>query len=234
MYSSPFKFFLLAVALLLAGGCAPAHFSTHDTMERIESVKTIGIVAPDIKVYQLSDEGVAVMNEVSQNAAKSATEEMTLFFKGTRIKVKLIEPTLKTRKELQEVRALSKAVHKNLQEFWNISYSYNVPPPSLGSIETLSELYGVEAFMFMDGFEAHKEEKADFSKKLVTLAVGTIYGPSMLPKEGRSRACISLVEASGAVVWASFRDAPISLSENFKDREGTKILVRKLLSRFPR
>ena len=85
----------------------------------------------------------------------------------------------------------------------------------------------------MDGFEAHKDEKVAFSKKLATLAVSTVYGPSMLPKQGRSVACISLVNASGGVVWASYKDAPISLNENFRERENTKRLVRGLLSRFP-
>lgn len=231
MTSRALKFFLTAIVLLFAGGCAPAHYSTHDATVRIGSVSTIGIIQPDIKVFQLSDDGVAVMNDLSETAAKSSIEEMTVFFKGAGFKVKLIEPNLKTMKELQEVRALSKAVHKNLQEFWNPVD--NIPPPSLGTLETLADLHGVEAFMFMDGFEVHKEEKAALSKKLVTLAVGTLYGPSMLPKQGRSRASVSLVEASGGVIWASFRDAPISLNENFKDREKTKRLVRGLLSRFP-
>lgn len=232
MTSRAFKFFLIAIVLVFAGGCAPAHFSTHDAMARIESVSTIGIIQPDIRVYQLSDDGVALMNELSERAAKSSIEEMTAFFKGAGFKVKLIEPNLKTMKELQEVRALSKAVHKNLREFWNPVD--NIPTPTLGTLETLADLDGVEAFMFMDGFEVHKEEKAAFSKKLATLAVGSLYGPSALPKQGRSSASVSLVEANGGVIWASFRDAPISLNENFKDRENTKRLVRELLSRFPR
>ena len=195
------------------------------------SIRTIGIVQPDIKIFELTEDGVAVMNEVSDAAARSSADEITAFFKGTRLKVKLIEPNLRTRKELQEVRALSKAVHKNLREFWNPVD--NIPPPTLGDMETLADFYGVEAFAFMDGFEAHKDEKVAFSKKLATLAVSTVYGPSMLPKQGRSVACISLVNASGGVVWASYKDAPISLNENFRERENTKRLVRGLLSRFP-
>lgn len=232
MTSRALRFFLIAIALVFTGGCAPAHYSTHDAMARIGSVSTIGIIQPDIKVFQLSDDGVALMNELSETAAKSSIEEMTFFFKKKNFKVKLIEPNLKTMKELREVRALSKAVHKNLQEFWNPAD--NIPLPSIGTLEALAELYGVEAFIFLEGFEAHKEEKAALSKKLATLAVGTLYGPSALPKQGRSKSCVSLVEASGGVVWASFRDAPISLDENFKDRENTKRLVRGLLSHFPR
>ena len=231
MTSRAFRFFLIAIALVFAGGCAPAHFSTHDATARIGSVKTIGIIQPDIKVFQLSDDGVVLMKELSERAAKSSIEEMTAFFKGSGFKVKLIEPNLKTMKELQEVKALSKAVHKNLREFWNPVD--NIPPPTLGDLETLADFYGVEAFAFMDGFEAHKDEKVAFSKKLATLAVSTVYGPSMLPKQGRSVACISLVKASGGVVWASYKDAPISLNENFRERENTKRLVRGLLSRFP-
>lgn len=232
MISRAFRFFLIAIALVFAGGCAPAHYSTHDAASRIVSIRDIGIIQPDIKVFQLSDDGVAVMDELSETAAKSSVEEMTAFFKGAGFKVKLIEPNLKTIKELQEVRALSKAVHKNMREFWNPVD--NIPPPTLGTLEALADFYGVEAFIFMDGLEVHKEEKAALSKKLATLAVGTLYGPSALPKQGRSKSCVSLVEASGGVIWASYRDAPISLNENFKDRENTKRLVRELLSRFPR
>lgn len=227
-----FKFFLTAIALVFAGGCAPAHFSMYDAATRIGSVKAIGIIQPDIRVFHLTENGVSLMSEPSERAAKSSIEEMTAFFKGAGFKVKVIEPNLKTMKELQEVRALSKAVHKNLREFWNPVD--NIPPPTLGTLETLADIYGVEAFIFMDGLEVHKEEKAAFSKKLATLAVGSLYGPSALPRQGRSSASVSLVEDNGAVVWASFRDAPISLNENFKDPENTKRLVRELLSRFPR
>ncbi|MCC6502780.1 MAG: hypothetical protein IT362_06570 [Deltaproteobacteria bacterium] len=232
MPSRAFKTFLIAVVLLLAGGCAPAHYSVHDAAEQIGSIRTIGIVQPDIKIFELTEDGVAVMNEVSDAAARSSADEIAAFFKGTRLRVKLIEPTLKSRKELQEVRALSKAVHKHLQEFWNPVEK--TAPPSLGSLETLADLYGVEAFIFMDGFEVHKREKAPLSKKLATFAVGTLYGPSALPRQNRSRACVSMSDHSGNIIWASFRDESVSLRENFMDRENTRRLIRGLLSRFPR
>lgn len=228
MITRAFKFLLFAT-LALSGGCTPTHYSMHDAFERLEAVKTIGIVQPDIKVFQLSDDGVAVMEDLSRAAAKDSIEEMTSFFKKAGFHVQLVEPNLKTMKELQEARALSKAVHKNLQDFRNPVE--NSPQPTLGSLEALAD---VDAFVFMDGFEVHKDEKAALSKKLAKLAVSSIYGPSALPREGRSRACVSLVEAHGGVVWASFRDAPISLGENFKEREKTRKLVRGLLSRFPR
>lgn len=222
----------IAVVLFLACGCAPAHYSQHNALSQLESIKVIGIIQPDIKVFELSEDGVSVMTGLSEAAAKSSAEEIAVFLKSKRFKVKLIEPNLKTRKELQEVRALSKAVHKNLQEFWNPMG--NAKPPSLGSIETLADQYSVEAFMFMDGFEVHKNEKPTLSKTLATFAVGTLYGPSALPKQNRSRACVSLADFSGDIIWASFRDETVSLRENFKEPENTRRLVRGLLSRFPR
>jgi hypothetical protein len=204
------------------------HYSMHDALVRLEAVRTIGIVQPDIRVFELSEDGVTVMDDLSRAAARNSTEEMSSFFRKAGFKVQLVEPDLKTLKEFQEARALSKAVHKNLQDFRNPVG--NAPQPTLGSLEALAD---VDAFVFMDGFEVHKDEKAALSKKLAKLAVSSIYGPSALPREGRSRACVSLVEANGGVVWASFRDVPISLDENFKEREKTRKLVRGLLSRFP-
>lgn len=227
-----FKFLLVFALGLVATGCAPAHFSMHDTMQRVEGIRTIGVIPPDINVYQISADGGARLDRESEAASRSSVEAMMAFFKETGYKVKVIGPDLKTRKELKEVQALSKAVHKSLQEFWDPAQ--NMPAPALGSLENLAEHYRVEAFMFMDGLEVHKEEKASLSKSLAKLAVNTVYGPSALPKQGRSRACISLAEASGAVIWASFRDTEISLDENFKDREAAQKLVRGLLSRFPR
>ena len=232
MPARAFKISFIAVVLFLACGCAPAHYSMRDALEYMDTVKTIGIIQPDIKVFELSEDGVAVMAGISEAAAKSSAEEIAVFLKSRRFKVKLIEPNLKTMKELKEVRALSKAVHKNLQEFWNPMD--NAAPPSLGSIEALADHYGVEAFVFMDGFEVHKEEKTPLSKTLATLAVGTLYGPGALPKQNRSRACVSMADYNGAIIWASFRDEAVSLRENFKERENTKRLVRGLLSRFPR
>jgi hypothetical protein len=219
---------LLFAAAALFGGCAPMHYSMHDALVRIEAVNTIGIVQPDIKVFQLSEDGVTAMDDLSRAAAKNSIEEISSFLKEAGFKVQLVEPNLKNRRELQEARALSKAVHKNLQDFRNPVG--NAPQPTLGTLEALAD---VDAFVFMDGFEVHKNEKAALSKKLAKLAVSSIYGPSALPREGRSRACMSLVEANGGVVWASFRDVPISLDENFKEREKTRKLIRGLLSRFP-
>gem|GEM_PF-6486979 len=227
MISRACKLLLFAAAALF-GGCTPMHYSMHDALVRLEAVRTIGIVQPDIRVFELSEDGVTVMDDLSRAAARNSTEEMSSFFRKAGFKVQLVEPDLKTLKEFQEARALSKAVHKNLQDFRNPVG--NAPQPTLGSLEALAD---VDAFVFMDGFEVHKDEKAALSKKLAKLAVSSIYGPSALPREGRSRACVSLVEANGGVVWASFRDVPISLDENFKEREKTRKLVRGLLSRFP-
>lgn len=232
MPARAFKISFIAVILLIASGCAPSHYSMHDAASSIETIRTIGIVQPDIKVFELSEDGAAVMTEVSEAAAKVSAEEIAAFFKGTRLKVKFIEPDLRTRKELQEVRALSKAVHKNIQEFRNPMDTGALP--SLGSLDDLADRYGVEAFIFMDGFEVNKVEKTPLSKTLATFAVGTLYGPSALPKQNRSRACVSLAYHSGNIIWVSFRDEQVSLRENFMDRENTRRLVRGLLSRFPR
>lgn len=208
------------------------HFSMHDAAARINSMEAIGIIPPDIRVYQLSYGGVAEMHELSEAAAKSSVEEMAAFFRSIGFEVKLIVPDMETMHELREVTALSKAVNKNLLEFRNPVDLY-APPPDLGNLHRLAQYYAVGAFAFMEGFEAHKDEKDAFSKKLATVAVSAIYGPSALPKQGRSWACVSLADARGGVVWASYRNSPVSLNENFRDQENTKRLVRGLFSRFP-
>lgn len=224
--------FAVLLMLIIAGGCTPTHFSMHDLNGRMEAVKTIGIVTPDINIYQLSGEGAAKLDHASEVASRNSVEAMMAFFKGTQYKIKVIGPDFKTRRELKEVQALSKAVHKNLPEFWNPVD--NPTPPSLGNLESLTDFYRVDALMFMDGFEVHKTEKVSFSKSLAKLAVGTVYGPSALPRQGRSSACVSLAEPTGGVVWASFRDTEISLDENFKDKDGTRKIIFGLLAKFPR
>lgn len=226
------KTLFIAIFLTLAAGCAPSHYSMRDLNARMESIKTVGIVQPDIKVFELSEDGVSVMNEVSEAAMKSSAEELAAFFKSTKLKTVIIEPDLRTRKELQEVRALSKAVHRHLQEFWNPVD--NAPLPSLGSLETLGVRYRVDAFIFMDGFEVHKAEKMPLSKTLATYAVGTLYGPSALPRQNRTRASVSMTDQNGNILWASFKDSPVSVRENFMGLENTRRLVRRLLSSFPR
>lgn len=232
MTSRLIKFLLVFAIGFIAAGCAPAHFSLDDTPRKIESFQTIGIVSPDIRVYEVSPSGGVFLEKESSAASSYAAEAMMEFFKGTRLKVKVIGPDFKTRKEFLEVQALSKAVHKNLREFWDPMQQ--VTPPTLGSLEGLSDFYQVEGFIFMDGLEVHKEEKSALSKSLVKLAVGAVYGPSALPRQGRSKACISLAETSGTVIWAGFRDSEIAVDENFKDREAARRLVRKMLAGFPR
>jgi len=223
-------FFL--IVLHLAAGCAPSHYSMRNLTALMGSIKTVGIVQPDIKVFELSEDGVAVMNEVSEAAMKSSAEELAAFFKGANLKTVIVEPDLRTRKEIQEVRALSKAVHRHLQEFWNPVD--NAPLPSLGSMEALAGRYNVDAFIFMDGLEVHKVEKKGLSKTLATYAVGTLYGPSALPRKNRTRASVSIADHGGRILWASFMDSPVSVRENFMGLENTRRLVRRLLSNFPR
>lgn len=226
-----FKFLFIFVISVIATGCAPSYFATHETLARVGSVKTIGIISPDITIYQISEEGGVKLDRTSEAASRDSVEAMMDFFKDTRYKVTVIGPDFKTRKELLEVQALSKAVHKNLREFWDPVN--NLPPPTLGNLDVLADFYNVEAFMFMDAIEVHKQEKVSLSKALVTLAVSTVYGPSALPKQGRSIACVSLAEPGGTVIWASFRDTEIDIDENFKEKAGTRKLIRGLLSKFP-
>lgn len=226
------KFVFVLALGAAAAGCAPAHFSANDMRGRMSGVGTIGIVSPDILVYEISGQGVALLEKRSEEASRDAVEAMMLFFKDTGFKVKVIGPDFKTRVELREVQGLSKAVHRSLQEFWNPAQV--MPPLTLGNLERLADFYTVEAFMFMDGLEVHKQETVPLSKSLAKLAVGAVYGTSALPKQGRSRATVSLADQGGGVIWAGFRDSEISVEENFKDREATGKLVRRLLSSFPR
>lgn len=225
------KFLFIFAVSAIASGCAHSHFSTPDAWTRVETVKTIGIVSPDISVYQISPDGGIKLERLSEAASRDSVEAMMDFFKDTGYRVTVIGPDFKTRKELLEVQALSKAVHKNLREFWDIG---SLHPPTLGSLDNLADFYNVEAFLFMDAIEVHKEEKISLSKSLVTLAVSTVYGTSALPKQGRSIASISLAERSGTVIWASSRDTEIDLDRNFRQKEGTRKLVGGLLSQFPR
>lgn len=231
MASRLLKFFLIFAVSVLAAGCAPSHYAIHDSRARVEAIKTIGIISPDVTLYQISPEGGVKLDRNSEAASRDSVETMMDFFRDTRLKVVVIGPDFKTRKELLEVQALSKAVHKNLREFWDPVN--NLPPPTLGSLEGLADFYNVEAFMFMDAIEVHKYEKVSLSKSLTALAVSTVYGPSALPKQGRSIACVSLAEPGGTVIWASFRDAEIDMDMNFKEQSGTRKLVNGLLSQFP-
>lgn len=232
MMSSRFlKLLFIFAVLAFTAGCAHSHFSIPETWTRVETVKTIGIVSPYISVYQLSPDGGIKLDRVSEDASRDSVEAMMDFFKDTRYKVTVIGPDFKTRKELLEVQALSKAVHKNLREFWGPAN--NLQPPTLGNLGNLADFYNVEAFIFMDAIEVHKEEKISLSKSLATLAVSTVYGTSALPKQGRSIASVSLADLGGTVIWASSRDTEIDLDRNFKQKEGTRKLVMGLLSKFP-
>src|SRR3989304_4439097 len=57
--------FLCMLILVIMAGCVPAHFRAHPQLqEKVQSIKTVAIMPPSVKVYQLAvGGGTQLMDE---------------------------------------------------------------------------------------------------------------------------------------------------------------------------
>ena len=192
---------ILLCALLLPA-CAPRNVHP-DIASRARSIRTIGIVRPDVSIYSLSAGGQLELNDEWSEAGRNnllTAAVKRLARRATRLEV--VQPDEGTAALLDEVRPLAAAISAAVG-----GQSYLGAPPfdrrgrfvhSVGSLGGDPERNGVDALLIMTGYD----EISRYGRRAL-IAVGKITGLLVgePPRKGATVITMMLLDRDGAVLW---------------------------------
>ncbi|MBI5068189.1 MAG: hypothetical protein HZB56_08100 [Deltaproteobacteria bacterium] len=194
---------------------------------RMAAVRTVGIVAPDIKLYELS----ASNDRVFQPEWSTAARGLVLASAEAAVKRRGLEPIRfeapdGRQVELREVTLLEQAVATAILQ---ATYFARFPAKvasfeyGLGDLNWLLGPQGPDALLFVQG---HGHVSSGGRKAVQTL--GAVLGGGM--SRGIDRLFMALVDRTGELLWF---DWSASSSYDLRDPESADAFVRALLDRIP-
>lgn len=166
---------------LIFNGCTPDYtrYSSKGPY-LVQGIKTIGIISPDLGIYELSAGGSSEKLGVeSEKARILILNAFTSELKKSGIEVKVIEVKGTDSIRLDETRAMFKTVNdviltKNTDETkWKFEFD-------IGSIDSLATQYQVDGFLFIQGYETRNSTSRNLAATAgivtgVLVGVGTVY-----------------------------------------------------------
>jgi hypothetical protein len=242
---------LLGLISLLWAACAtttqnpkqPNYRVSPDFGTGMSSARTIGIVPPVIRLYELS---FGDKHEFKEDWSAKASESIgqglvkTLVARG--VAAKLITPSFESDASVQEARVLYEAVQGAIHQ---ATYESQFPGPtksfrySVGDVSELVSQYGVDALLFACGSGEISSTGRDLATGASFVAtLMTLAGPSYRyynipsPRDPINHVSLALVDRTGRVVWYD-EMAGGSYVDLRNPAEAEKFLV-PLLSELPR
>lgn len=198
--------------LLLVTGCALDAYRMHPEFgTRVGSIKEPVLITPDVGMYELSSGGVIMLRDDWSRAGRKNLQNAILgYFKDKRCNVKLIEMDSRTAKEMEEVQALYRLVHKTMNQHTfghhqnrgkNARFDF-----SIGSLEEILQKLDADAMIIVTGYD---QVFNGGHKALIDLAVA---------------------DSSGTILYYSVKGT--TKGEDLRDPVTTAALIRDLLSSF--
>lgn len=210
---------------LLAAGCfhSKPQLSRPDYLAALKKVRTVGLVRPYVKVYELDAGGTDTLkDEWSELGKKNVAAGLTRAFADKGMKSKLVEPAPDTRDEIEEVRLLYEAVVSGIfdsQRFYFESkrdaFDYTVGP-----VGRLLDRYGVDALVLSYG----RDEISTGGRK--ALAVVSALFTNV--RSGYTVVSIAVVDRQGRILWFNVRGGEGSF--DLRDPESAGKVVDLLTS----
>jgi DNA-binding PadR family transcriptional regulator len=180
---------------------------------RADSVKNSVLITPDVNMYELSSNGVAVLrDDWSSSGRKNLQIAIMRNLKDKQCNVKFMETETQTSKEMAEVRTLYKLVHKTMDQHafgpHQKTIGSNGFEYSLGSLETILQKLDADSLIFVTGYD-------------------------QVSKEGRKAMLdLAIADSSGTILYYSVKGT--TQGKDLRDPASTAALVRDLLSSFSR
>ena len=145
--------------LLLVMGCALDTYRMHPEFDaRAGSIQKSVLITPDVSMYELSSGGVILLrDDWGEVARKNLQNAILRNFNDKQCKVKLAQVDTKTAKEMEEVQALYRLVHKTMDQH-TFGHSQNRVENnefifSLGSLEAILQKLDADAMIFVSGYD---------------------------------------------------------------------------------
>lgn len=227
-----FPFFFLAGFFLLdfLPGVAGAFSLSHpDLAARMSNVKAIGLVTPDVRIYELTAGGVSEIKEDwSARAKENVTRSLLERFPGKLVEVKKDALETSVREDMEDVLALysivvgSYIVHAEGPNAFPVKR--DVSAYTLGSLEGLFAALKVDALLVVYG----SDRISTGGRKALTV-LGMVGGVLLTP--GVTVMNIGLLDKSGSVLWYNSKGSVVG--GDFREPEGAAKFTGETLTGFP-
>jgi hypothetical protein len=220
---------LVAAAALALSGCFHYDDPARRALEKaMRTVRTVGLVAPTVKVFELDAGGMRVPREAwSEQVRKNVTDAIGVALTEKGLVVKPIEPTARTRDELDDLRLLYEAVGQaelDARRFyfvnkWKDGFEYSVGP-----VQALFAKQGIDALLLSYG-----SDEISTGGRVAKATLAAIIGVHVA--SGVSFVNLALVDRTGRVVF--FRVHASEGGADLRDAGTVQNIVDSLVRELP-
>lgn len=206
-----------------------------DAGERIHAINAVGMLTPDVRVYELAAGGTRRLDDAwSQTARTEVARALSAGLSARGLSVKAVAPAEGDRVELEEVRLLYEAVVRSI---FFATYANHFAGPaerfeySVGDISRVLDAVGVDALAIAYGTDEISSGGRKATQAVATTALAVL-GVVSVPQGGATTLHLAVVDRSGAVVWFDARAARGSY--DLRNGASVDALAASLLRTFPR
>lgn len=234
-----FSYFVIAFSLSFTSliHAEDTDYRANPELSRLKKdIKTLGMIPPDIKVYELAAGGMLELRDdwsaqAKENSAKAIAD--SLKEKNVDIKSLPLDRT-ELQEEMDDVQALYRTVALCIN--WHTYGMYPFPEKkkkfdySVGPIEKILNAYGVDALIFVYA----RDEISTGGRKALNAAgifVGIVTGAVYIPRSGITSMSVAVIDKSGTILWYNMQWS--GGSYDLRDAGSASSFIQKILSNFP-
>jgi len=236
--------FALQCCILSGYGCGTADYYVIKEPYRIHPefykralrIKTPGLIAPDVKICELTAGGVReIRDDWSAAGKQNVVDALAECLDEQACAVKTCVVGKEIEEELEDIHALYRAVSRSIQIHTYGPYPFPEKQKnfiySVGSIENLLHRLEADALIFVYGYD----EISTVGRKALTVlgvAIGAVTGVMVVPGSGITAVSVGLVDPSGAILWYNIKAG--AGAYDLRKPESAKALLKDILSDLPR
>jgi len=230
---------LLLTALLVPAPGFAAEQETFrappDFRQRMQKVRTIGILSPDVKIFEITSGGVKELRpEWCDEACGLVKSAVTAEFRRFGYELKAIDPGKDSEGEVREMLALHEAVVAGI-----LRHAYDGPglfpakktnfDYTVGPIDNIVRPAGADALLMVRGID---EVSTSGRKAMQTLGIlaGAAVGIITTPNMGKTFLFVTLIDRSGDLLWFNVQGG--AGGYNLREPDSVSKLVDRSLAGF--
>ena len=233
MPSRKCRFLCLFLSFLFGFPGVAEAFSTKmsrsDISSRLPGIHAIGMLSPDIRIYEFSAGGVREYKEDwSAKGKENVTKSLQESFGGRLIEIRQDALDNNVREELEEVLALyrsaiaSYTAQSDAQNGFPVKRDFS--EYVLGPLENLFTALKVDALVVVKGFD----EISTGGRKALAV-VGALAGVVLRP--GITGLEFGVIDRGGAILWYRFEGS--LYGNDFREPEGAAKITSETLTGYP-
>ena len=235
---------VVAVVVLLTAGCVSTPdwyrkyqqpYRAHPELDRrAKVVRVVGLLPPDIKIYELTAGGVTELRDEWSAAGRAAVlQGLNEAFKERGIAIKPLVVDKDLQGSVDDVTVLYRAVSGSIIEHTYKEHPFHTKLEnfdySVGPIDPLLQKYQADGIVIVYGVDQISTAGRK-ALRGVGLVLGAVTGQAVV-SSGATVLNIALVDRSGAVLW--YKIAVDRGGFDLRDPRSAKAFVQRLVADFP-